>query len=75
MQSRITFCRSRLALFLYNIVAELIPATRAAPLASPTQSGSLSTATSAASAPSTDDNRDGSFQVLADGTQDLAALV
>ena len=75
MQSHTTFGRSRLALFLYKIVAELIPATRAAPLASSTQSNSPTTATSAASAPSADDSRDGTFQVLADGTQDLAALV
>ncbi|KAG6991428.1 hypothetical protein G7Y79_00052g087680 [Physcia stellaris] len=75
MQSRTAFGRSRLALFLYKIVAELIPAARAAPLASSTQSISLPTATSAASTPSADDNRDGTFQILADGTQDLAALV
>ena len=49
----------------------------ATPLATSTQAGT-STATSpsaAASAISSKTNRDGSFQVLADGTQDLAALV
>ena len=55
----------------------MIAPAYATPLATSTQAGA-STATplsAAASAISSKTNRDGSFQVLADGTQDLAALV
>ena len=76
-RGRLFFRDSRAATFLYNAAAILIAPANASPLTASTQSitspiaSSLPTATSSSSKP----DRDGSFQVLADGTQDLAALV
>ena len=76
-RGRLFFPNSRTATFLYKAAAILIAPANASPFTTATQSStspvtsSLPTATSSSSKP----DRDGSFQVLADGTQDLAALV
>ncbi|KAG6988600.1 hypothetical protein G7Y79_00070g096990 [Physcia stellaris] len=71
------FRNSRIATFLYQAAAIIVAPANASPFTTSTQSStspitsSLPTATSSNSTP----DRNGSFQVLADGTQDLAALV
>ena len=76
-RDRLFLRNSRTAAFLYKAAAILIAPADASPLTTSTQSStspitsSLPTATSSNSKP----DRNGSFQILADGTQDLAALV
>ena len=69
--------RSRYVIFFYKALGAMVAPAYAVPLTILDQTGTLTTTSpsATASAISPESNRDGSFQVLADGTQDLAALV
>ena len=76
-RGRLFFPNSRTATFLYKAAAILIAPANASPFTTATQSSTSPVTSSLPTAPSSSSkpDRDGSFQVLADGTQDLAALV
>ena len=60
--------------FLASNLIRLIPSVSAFPTDTPTSTTSSATAAASATSPDSS-SRDGSFQILADGTQDIAALV
>lgn len=76
-RNRFSIRSSRLVFFISKALATLIAPVNASPLTTSNQpTASLAPSPSATAVDTnTESSRDGSFQVLADGTQDLAALV